>query len=89
MKKLRITLLREAGIDPTVSKLVGIGETEKRLKAAGKKKEDVAAIMYTLTVKPPGRPRIVVESDPNPAIDITQVNLLEDLDVPGDKGEVL
>lgn len=78
-----ITVLRGAGVEPTVPKIIGIIEAEKQLKLAGKVKKDVDAIMYTLTEKPQGKPLVVSEDDKREAIDIKPVNLLEGIEENG------
>lgn len=62
--------LRAEGIEPTVPKLIGVGECEKRLKAAGKPKEEIGAIMYSVTERKPPRPKVTLESDPRPALEV-------------------
>lgn len=67
------------GIDPTVEKVIGITEAERKLKASGKSQLDINNIMYTITCKPPAPPKITDLSDKRPAIDVVPVNLLDDL----------
>lgn len=69
-------VLRAAGIDPVIESVVNLGEAEKRLKNGGHSKKDIDSIMYTLTDKPKPPPKLVVESDPRPAIDIVDKDLL-------------
>ena len=63
-------VLVQAGIDPVVEDIIGLGAAEKLLKAKGKKKEEIDAIMYTITEKPPCPPKVVLESDKRPAISL-------------------
>lgn len=57
-------------INPIVTqkKLLGIGAVEGMLKKAGKSKEDIQAIMYTVTEKPPAPPKITTVDDEREAI---------------------